>query len=695
MKEIRKLNTILFADITGYTSIMHENEEKAMQYLQTFKTILEKKVPEYDGRIVQYFGDACLLSFDSVTSGVNCAIALQYAFLKKSVPIRIGMHLGEVVFKENNAFGDGVNIASRIESMGVPGCVLVSNAIRNQLRNKKEFSLKSMGSFEFKHVPEPMEVFALDHEGLSIPVKSDITGKFKTPKKEPNKAIWYGTGVVVLVLLFFILNQFKVFDSTPAQSSSMGVSENSIAVLPLFNLNNNDDVEYFSDGLTVEIIDELAKISSISVLAFSTTYPYKRNDSIPQHEIAKELGVKYLLSGSSRFNKDENRIKLSINLINPLTKERIWSNTFNEELKDAPNLQLIIARQVAENLNVKLTNSEEKDLEKPNTNSGEAFRLYLQAKSEINKLSPDGFINGTKHLEEALKIDPNYAQANTLLAWRYAIGGSPDLAPGAAISTAETVKLALPYTEKAIELDPKMSDIYLVRGNLKLYSQNRVQDAKKDVELAIKINSWPRIPTNYCICTAVSTYIALNDLAKAKEVAEMAKEIDPMHVLYDWDLGNVAMLEGDYVKAQHHFLISVNKVPAPLFYSSLGLSYYYDGKYEKAIEYLTQAYEIGPVPIRSSVSGLSNAYLKLGDNENADKYLNELLKRNEAGEYHLNLFIANIYLERNEITKSLDYLAMGVDNSDFGLSVFIRLLPKFKTLEDNPRFQEILKRMQL
>ena len=184
MKEIRKLNTILFADITGYTSIMHENEEKAMQYLQTFKTILEKKVPEYDGRIVQYFGDACLLSFDSVTSGVNCAIALQYAFLKKSVPIRIGMHLGEVVFKENNAFGDGVNIASRIESMGVPGCVLVSNAIRNQLRNKKEFSLKSMGSFEFKHVPEPMEVFALDHEGLSIPVKSDITGKFKTPKSD-------------------------------------------------------------------------------------------------------------------------------------------------------------------------------------------------------------------------------------------------------------------------------------------------------------------------------------------------------------------------------------------------------------------------------------------------------------------------------------------------------------------------------
>jgi len=693
MKEIRKLNTILFADITGYTSIMHENEEKAMQYLQTFKTLLEKIVPEYEGQIVQYFGDACLLSFDSVTSGVNCAIALQNEFLKNSVPIRIGMHLGEVVFKENNAFGDGVNIASRIESMGVPGSVLVSNAIRNQIKNKEEFTLKSMGSFEFKHVPEPMEVFALVNEGLSVPVKSDITGKFKEPKKDSKRVIWYGAGIALIVALFFILNHFKVFDSKPAQSLTMETRENSIAVLPLINLNNNDDVEYFSDGLTVEIIDELAKISSISVLAFSTTYPYK-NNAQPQHEIAKELGVTYLLSGSSRFFKDENRIKLSIDLINPLTKERIWSNTFNEELKDAPNLQLIIARKVAENLNVKLTNSEERDLEKPNTTSGEAFRLYLQAKSEINKLSPDGFINGTKYLEDALKIDPNYAQAYTLMAWRYAIGGSPDLAPGAAASTTESVKLASPYIEKAIALDPKMSDIYLVRGNLKLYSQNKIQDARKDVELAIEINSWPRIPTNYCICTAVSNYIALNDLERAKEVAQMAKEIDPMHVLYDWDLGNVAVLEGDYEKAQKHFLVSVDKVPAPLFYSSLGLSYYFNGQYEKALEYLTQAYGIGPVPIRSSVSGLSNVYLKLGDKEKSDKYLNELLSRHEAGGHHLSLFIADIYLARNEITKSLDHLEIGVENSDFGLSVFMRLLPKFKTLEDHPRFQEILKRMQ-
>ena len=179
MKETRKLNTILFADITGYTSIMHSDEAKAMEYLQSFKKLLEDKVPKYNGQIVQYFGDACLLSFDSTTSGVQCALSLQQDFQEIDLPIRIGMHLGEVVFTENNVFGDGVNIASRIESMGIPGSILLSNAIRNQIKNKDEFKLTSLGSFEFKNVSEPMVFFALQNDGLSVPVKSKIQGKFK------------------------------------------------------------------------------------------------------------------------------------------------------------------------------------------------------------------------------------------------------------------------------------------------------------------------------------------------------------------------------------------------------------------------------------------------------------------------------------------------------------------------------------
>ena len=693
MKETRKLNTILFADITGYTSIMHSDEAKAMEYLQSFKKLLEDKVPKYNGQIVQYFGDACLLSFDSTTSGVQCAISLQQDFQEIDLPIRIGMHLGEVVFTENNVFGDGVNIASRIESMGIPGSILLSNAIRNQIKNKDEFKLTSLGSFEFKNVSEPMEIFALQNDGLSVPVKSKIQGKFKEPSRKPNKVLQYLGILALLVVVVFGIQYFIGPKTEAKELASNETLINSIAVLPLINISaKNEDTEYFSDGVTWEIINELAKINSITVNAFSTTYPYKNLEK-SHGEIAKELGVKYVISGSFRIFDNNKRVKLTIELIDPYTQVRIWYSTFDEELNDVPSIQLAIAKKVSENLNIELTVAEENDLETPNTTSGEAFRLFLHAKAEINTLSPAGFVNGAKYLEEAIRLDPNYGQAYTLLAWRYTVGASADLIPGI-MSTQESVALAKPYLDKALELDSKSSDAYLVRGNLKLYSQNKIQDAKEDVDLAISINSWPKIPTNYCICTVVSTYIALGDVVKAKKYGQLAKKVDPGHALFDWDNGNLEMMDGDYVQAQRLYQNAVKKADIPFFNSFLGWSYYYNEQYDEALKYLIKAYENSPLATRILVSTLSNTYYKMGDKTTADRYLKELLDRVAAGEHHLSLFIADIYLERNNTEKALDYLEQGLENSDFGFAVFLSLIPKFKMLEGEPRFEEIRRKIQ-
>lgn len=209
MSESRKLNTILFADIAGYTALMHSNEDQALSFLETFKNFLENFVPQFNGKIVQYFGDACLLSFDSTTLGVQCAMELQKEFIKEKLPIRIGMHLGEVVFTETNVFGDGVNIASRIESMGVSGSVLVSQAIRDQLKNKKEFALVSVGKFEFKNVSEPLEVFAVVNDGLVLPKRGEMKGKFKE-KTSPmqlaqNALIYLGVAWVVIELFNLVI----------------------------------------------------------------------------------------------------------------------------------------------------------------------------------------------------------------------------------------------------------------------------------------------------------------------------------------------------------------------------------------------------------------------------------------------------------------------------------------------------------
>ncbi len=214
MAEQRRLTTVLFADIVGYTSLMQSDEKRAMLFLNHFKELVENIVPIYHGEIIQYYGDAVLSTFDSATAGVECAIELQQAFIEKEIPIRIGMHLGDVIFKNENVFGDGVNIASRIESMGIPGCIIVSKTIRDQLVNKRDFHLRSMGPFEFKNVDEPMEVFAITNKGMVVPKREQIKGKLKDSEKKPSRKwivpIFLMSAWLPIELFNYIIERFSL-----------------------------------------------------------------------------------------------------------------------------------------------------------------------------------------------------------------------------------------------------------------------------------------------------------------------------------------------------------------------------------------------------------------------------------------------------------------------------------------------------
>lgn len=214
MAEQRRLTTVLFADIVGYTSLMQSDEKRAMLFLNHFKALVENIVPIYQGEIIQYYGDSVLLTFDSATAGVECAIELQQAFIEKEIPIRIGMHLGDVIFKDGNVFGDGVNIASRIESMGIPGCLIVSKTIRDQLVNKRDFLLRSLGPFEFKNVDEPMEVFAISNMGMAVPKREQIKGKLKDSEKKPRRKwivpIFLMSAWLPIELFNYIIERFSL-----------------------------------------------------------------------------------------------------------------------------------------------------------------------------------------------------------------------------------------------------------------------------------------------------------------------------------------------------------------------------------------------------------------------------------------------------------------------------------------------------
>ena len=242
MSKTRKLSTILFADIEGYTALMQSDEAKALQSLHAFRTELEIRVPEFEGEIIQYFGDGCLLSFDSTSQGVRCAMALQNTFQEKKLPVRAGMHLGEVVFAESNVFGDGVNVASRIESMGVEGGVLLSKSVRDQIKNKSEFELVSLGSFEFKNVDEPLEVYAIANEGYTVPKREDMAGKMKGTAKITSKRRLIPAAIVLLAIISGSLWFMAIGDKS-------GISEENkkrpVAVLPFENQTMDPNLDAF------------------------------------------------------------------------------------------------------------------------------------------------------------------------------------------------------------------------------------------------------------------------------------------------------------------------------------------------------------------------------------------------------------------------------------------------------------------
>ena len=252
MSQQRHLAAILFTDIVGYTALMQADEQKALELIKHYNTALKNTVATHEGKVLNYYGDGSLCTFQSVIEALNCAVDLQKELQAvPSVPLRIGLHIGEVFFEDGNALGDGVNVASRIQSLGEANTILFSREFYDKIRNHREFQTVSLGQFEFKNVDEPIEVFALANEGLVVPKREQMSGKLKSltvPKKTSRKQIIIGVAVVLLLIAGIFIFRKYVYHPNDAV-------EKSIAVLPFVNMSSDPQQEYFADGMMDEILE--------------------------------------------------------------------------------------------------------------------------------------------------------------------------------------------------------------------------------------------------------------------------------------------------------------------------------------------------------------------------------------------------------------------------------------------------------
>ncbi|MFI5135603.1 MAG: adenylate/guanylate cyclase domain-containing protein, partial [Chitinophagales bacterium] len=311
MSNTRQLAAILFADIEGYTALMQADEANANLLRDKLKKTLEKEIVNYDGRILKLSGDGALCIFNSAIEAVRSAIEIQKQMqADPKVPVRIGIHTGDVMFEDGDVYGDGVNVASRIESFAVAGGVFISDRVYADIKNQKDISTISLGKYELKNVSSPVEIFAISNEGLIVPEKNkklEGKGKRDTDKKFQSRNIFIAVATVVVIASAAIFFRQQIFTSSITNSAEA----KSIGVLPFENLSSNKDDEYFADGMCDEIFTQLSKIGSLNVLSRTSTLQFKDTKKTMK-EIGSEIGADVLLAGSVQKSNDQVRINVQL-----------------------------------------------------------------------------------------------------------------------------------------------------------------------------------------------------------------------------------------------------------------------------------------------------------------------------------------------------------------------------------------------
>lgn len=375
----RRLAAILAADVVGYARLMGQDERGTLDRLKECRrALIDPAIADHRGRIVKTTGDGLLAEFPSVVAAVECALAVQAAMAERNAAVaedsrmrlRIGINLGDIIVEEGDIFGDGVNVAARLQEVAAPGGVCLSDDAYRHVRSKLALEGRDLGLQRLKNIAEPVRAVALPVPG------------------EP---------------------------STPLPVSQAGASAGkpSIAVLPFDNLSADPEQDYFADGITEDITTELSKIDELFVIARNSAFVYRKKP-VPVRQIGRELGVRHVLEGSVR--KAGNRVRINAQLIDASDQHHLWADRIDGELTDVFTLQDTVTRHVVRALAARLASRDSPSRHRPETASFEAYDHVLRATSLYYRFTAEDNLEARRLLDAAIALDPAYARAYAVLA---------------------------------------------------------------------------------------------------------------------------------------------------------------------------------------------------------------------------------------------------------------------------------------
>ncbi|MBN1822100.1 MAG: helix-turn-helix domain-containing protein [Prolixibacteraceae bacterium] len=734
--QTHRLAAIMFTDIEGYTALMQQDEKSAVELRNRHREIINSITQKFNGKILQYYGDGTLSTFNSAIDAVRCGIELQLAFREKPlIPVRIGIHSGDIIFNEDGIVGDGVNVASRIEALAIAGSVFISEKIYDEIKNQSGIYTVPLGEFELKNVGKPIEVFALANAGLLVPKREQLAGKIKRESFESgkSKASEKKFGLKWILIFFSVVFIFVLaivlFAVIKPVSFVQWELDKSIAVLPFKNDSADSTNVYFINGVMESVLTDLQKIEGLRVISRTSVEKYRNTDKT-MREIAKELDASYLVEGSGQKLGDQ--VFLNIRLIEGPSDKRLWAEQYNRNTEDIFKIQMEVAKSIADEIEVLITPEEEQRIAKAPTKNMDAYDVFLKgldilSNSQISDKSP-----AIPYFRNAISLDNEFARAYAAIAITYyyldedkpikeysdSINFYADKAlfydsqlPQSLIAKAlfyvnnREYDLAVNYFERALEYNPNYDLVFAFLVDLYV---NHIPNTEKYLEYALKgirldKASYDSLTISVMYLHISNSMVQSGFVNEAEKFIERSLDYDPANLYSEYVKAYILYAKNrDLQQLKDRLLITYKKDTTRMdVLQEVAKICYYMKDFEEAYSYykrlitVRETYNLNL--FRSEDLKIGYVCAKVGLQQEAEKYYNLFLEYSENDQSiykHLNF--AMYYSAKGDNEKALEHLELFSEreNYHYWTILFLKLEPAMGNIVGTPEFNRIFDKIE-
>jgi adenylate cyclase len=637
----RRLAAIMFTDMVGFSALSQRNEEAALGLLEDQRRIIRSVIARHNGREIKTMGDGFLVEFSAALEAVASAVEIQKALAEfnagrpedQRASLRIGIHLGDVIHLGSDVAGDAVNVASRLEPLAPPGGLCISGLVHASIANKIKYTFESLGTPQLKNVGTPIEVFRL---------------------------VGFGSGAAA---------------ATPAAAADR------IAILPFINIGQDPEEEFFADGMTEELIAAVSQVRGLRVIARTSVMRYK-GASKPIAEIGRELKAGTALEGSVRRAGD--KLRISVQLIDAVSEEPRWSQTYDREISDVFAVQSDIARRVAGALQEHVLAERPPARAGNATSSTQAYIHYLRGRQLLNRRTEADLRQAIRFFGDALQADPKYAKAHTGLADAYAVLALLEFMP-----PRQAFPRAREAVTQALALDPDLADAHTSLGLIKFQYDWEWAESEAELRRAIQLNP-SYAPAHHFYADLLK---AMGRFEEAIAQIEEAQSLDPLSLAINTGVGHVYYLSRQYDRAIEHYQRAVDLDPGFMAtHLWFGRPYLEKGMFGEALRELETAVKLsGESTV--ALAMLGHGLAAAGRDDEATRILQKLRERARL-QYVPSYWIAVIYNGWRDRDQVISWMRKAFEERSSWL-VWSNVEPRFEWLRSDPEFGALMREMRL